>query len=380
MKPSNNIRKKYHDLARETVHERRDECYKERCLDRDSWQDLAREGLWKIPVPLQLGGAGGTWWDFVAAFEGIAAGGRDLGFNLSLVAHAGLIRSLMIYCTPAELETLLPPLLDGAVGATALTETRGGSDVARVETSATRSGDGSEYILSGTKDHVTHGPVCDHALVLARIPDLGDRDITLFMIDMNSPGIYQGDIEHMLGNRTSPTGPFSMDGVRVSADRIIGDPGDGLSTIYNTISLDRLLYGVLAAAALEPVLEECIDFAQHRVAFKKPIAEYQYIQQRLTEIKMSIETTRSLSYSALESLVDGDPEANLRCSAAKLHGAEALLSSSEHAVRIYGHLGYMEGPSSRFFCDALGTVIAGGTQEMQRKNLWNQMISLRGGR
>lgn len=375
-KPSVQIRRQFHELAETTVAKRAEDCYREGLLDLESWREMADHGLWTLAVPEHLGGQGGSWWDFVAAFEGIATGGRDLGFNLSLVAQAGLIRSLMTYCDEEQLALLLPPLLQGKVGATALTETRGGSDVARIETAAERVGDG--FRLTGAKDHVTHGPICDHALVLARVPELGSRDITLFMVDMSAPGVRQGEIEDMLGNRTSPTGPFRLDGVTVAAERVVGGLGNGLATIYDTISLDRLLYGVLAAAALEPVLEECLEFAHERVAFKHPIADYQYVQGRLTDIKLGIESTRWLSYAALQSLLADEPEAMLRCSAAKFHGAEALRSGAEDALRIFGHLGYMQGPHSRRFCDAFGSVIAGGTAEMQRKNIWNQMLAERG--
>ncbi|MGV9673975.1 acyl-CoA dehydrogenase family protein [Nocardia sp. NPDC003482] len=362
---------RYTAVAAATVAKNAETHYRNGTLDIESWRELAAEGLWRLAVPRRFGGYGGGWWDFVAAFEGIAAGGQDLGFNLSLVAQAGLIRSMLTFCTEEQIGRYLPILLDGGVGATALTETRGGSDVARVQTAAVRTADG--YVLTGAKDHVTHGPIADLAFVLARVPELGRRDITLFIVDMNDPDVHKGEIENMAGNRTSPTGPFTLDGVALGHDSVVGSPGDGLTMIYNTISLDRLLYGVLAAGYLEPVLADAFSFSEQREAFKHKIIDYQYVQARLTDMRMSIDTTRAISYTALDALLDERPEANRLCSTAKFHGAESLRAGAEHALRIKGHLGYMAGPTIQRLLDAYGCLIAGGTAEMQRKNIFNQM-------
>ncbi len=373
--PSARIRARFHDLAASTVAANADKCYRNGTFDYASWQAIADSGIWRLPVPRHFGGSDGTWWDFVAAFEGIASGGRDLGFNLSMVAQAGLIRSLMRYGTEVQIERFLPRLMSGAIGATALTETRGGSDVARTETVARATDDG--YVLKGMKDHITHGPITDITLVLGRVPALGARDISLFLVDSDLPGVRRGAPEDMLGNRTSPTGPVQFDHVALDRHALFGRPGGGLELIYDTISLDRLLYGVAAAAFLEPVLDEAMDFTEQRVAFKKPIATNQYVQGRLTDIRFGIETVRWTSYAALNAVLDQRPEASMLCSIAKYHGSEQLLAGTQNAIRLLGHVGYMTGPAARRFLDGLGTIIAGGTSEMQRKNVYNQMVALR---
>ncbi|MFB9313795.1 acyl-CoA dehydrogenase family protein [Nocardioides plantarum] len=373
--PSARIRTRFHEVASSTVAVNSEACYRAGQFDHESWQAVADAGVWRLAVPRHFGGADGTWWDFVAAFEGIASGGRDLGFNLSMVAQAGLIRSLLKHGSETQIDRFLPRLMSGAVGATALTETRGGSDVAGTTTTARRDGDG--YVLSGTKDHITHGPIADIALVLGRVPEVGSRDITLFLVDTSTPGVRHGEVEDMLGNRTSPTGPLHLDHVQLDRHGVFAGVGRGLEIIYDTISLDRLLYGVAAAAFLEPVLEESMDHAERRTAFKQPIAEHQYVQGRLTDIRFGIETTRWTSYAALEAVLAQRPEASMLCSIAKYQGSEQLVAGTENAIRLLGHLGYMTGPASRRFLDGLGTIIAGGTSEMQRKNVFNQMVALR---
>lgn len=350
-------------------------CYEQRQFDHQSWQALSEAGFWEIPVPSAYGGQDGTWWDFVAALEGLATTTRDLGFLLSIIAHIGLIRSIMEFGTEQQQRSFLPLLMGGAVGATAITEASGGSDVARIRTQAVKTATG--YCLSGRKSHITNAPVADIMLIVARVPELGTRrDITLFLVQRDTAGLETSEPERMLGNPTSPTGDIVLHDLPVSADAIVGKPGDGLNTIYNVITLDRVLYGIIAAAYLEPVLHDALAYAQQREAFKAKLAEHQYVQGRLTDIQIAIETSRWVSYGALDQLVTKRATASMLGSVAKLVGSEALSQSTQNAMRLFGHLGYMDGPITRAVRDALGTLIAGGTTEIQRKNIFNQMVRL----
>jgi alkylation response protein AidB-like acyl-CoA dehydrogenase len=368
------LREQFRKLAADSVAKRAKPGARDQSLDVTSWRELSAAGVWRLAVPTELGGDGGTWWDFAAAFEGVAAGGRDLGFCLSMVAQAGLIRALLCYGHEHHKRHWLPRLIAGEIGATALTETTGGSDVTRIRTAARRQGDA--YLLSGHKDHITNAPVADLALILGRVPEAGQHDITLFLVDLRSRGVRRGEAERMLGNKSSPTGPIALDDVRAAAADILGPVGGGLEAIYDTISLDRLLYGVLAAAYLDPLLDEVLAYTCERTAFRVPIAEHQYVQGRITDAKLAIEATRWVSYGALRHLLEQSPQASLMCSVAKFHAGETLRLGTETALRVYGHLGYVEGPHSAALLDALGTLIAGGTAEMQRKNIFNQMRRL----
>lgn len=365
------IRAHFQAFGAEQIASRAESCYTQGKLDHLGWQQLADEGFWRLPVARDLGGQGHSWWEFIAALEGLATSTRDLGFLLSIVAHSGTIRGLIEYGTDSQRERWLERLLSGAIGATAMTEASGGSDVARITTSA-EARDGG-FVLTGAKRHITNAPVADIALVLARVPALGDQDITVFIVEPGTAGVVSGEPEDMFGNRTSPTGPLDFRAAVLDDQHILGALGDGLQTIYNVIAMDRLLYGVIAAGYIEPILEETFAYAKQREAFKAPIADHQYVQGRLTELRVTIDTVRAVSYTALSQLLAGHPAASMTCSAAKLAGCEGLCQATQHAMAILGHLGYMTGPATRAAADALGTRIAGGTAEMQRKNIFNQM-------
>ncbi|HEX2051152.1 MAG TPA: acyl-CoA dehydrogenase family protein [Actinomycetota bacterium] len=347
-------------------------CYEDGRLDDVAWKELARLGMWRIPVPASMGGDGLTWREFAVALEGLASSTRDLGFLLSLVAHAGVVRAVVNLGTDEQRERFLPVLLSGGVASTALTEATGGSDVARIRCHARR--DGERYVMSGEKQHITNAPVADVALVLARIPELAPHDITIFLVESSLRGVARGEPEHMFGNRTSPTGPLVFEEVELGPEHVLGEPGGGLQSIYNIICLDRVLYGVIAAGFIEPMLNDALRYAHERHAFKTAIANHEYVQGRLTELRVTMDTVRAISFTGIEQLLDDDPRASATCSIAKLVGCEGLCQATQHAMNIFGHVGYMHGPIAIAVGDALGTRIAGGTAEMQRKNIFNQMV------
>ncbi|HEX8745069.1 MAG TPA: acyl-CoA dehydrogenase family protein [Thermoleophilaceae bacterium] len=355
---------------------RSDACYDEGRLDTGTWDDVSRAGLWRIPVARADGGSGGSWWDLAAAVEGLARGSGDLGFLLSAIAHIGCVRVLALEGSAEQRATHLQSLLAGDVGSTAITEPTGGSDVAAIRTAAERAR--GRVVLSGHKAHITNAPVARVMVVLGRIPALGRRDITLFVLDTAAPGVVRLPAESMLGNRTSPTGDVLLQGVELGEEALVGAPGRGLELVYRLIAMDRVLYALVAAAYLEPIFERSLEHCHRRHAYGAQIADHQYVQQRLVDMRITIETSRSLAYRALGELIDGGPEASLLCSMAKLVGTEQLFRAAEDFVMLHGHRGYSEADIGRVLCDAAGTRIAGGTSDIQRKNIFSQLQRLHG--
>jgi len=366
------LRHEYEELARSTVALRAAECYQAGTLDHHSWETLTECGFWRLAVPAKYGGAGTSYWDFVAALEGLASGAGDLGFLLSVIAHSGTLRGLVEFGTDCQRRRHLEPLMAKAIASTAITEASGGSDVARIRTGAVAVANG--YAITGQKCHITNAPIADIALLLARVAGLGRRDITIFVIERTTPGIEMGPPEPMLGNRTSPTGSITLQNAVIAADEILGSIGNGLEPMYSVISHDRVLYGIVAAAFIDPLVDQVLRFVEQRQAFRSPIAEHQYVQGRVTDLVILRDTIRWVSYGALGRLLTGHPEASASCSVAKLAACEGLCQATQHVMAIFGHIGYMAGPISRAAADALGTRIAGGTAEMQRKNIFHQVV------
>ncbi|MCI5072669.1 acyl-CoA/acyl-ACP dehydrogenase [bacterium] len=346
-------------------YEKKEFCY-------DAWNVLAKNNLWKIPFSEKMGGLGGTWWDFIAAYEGLSESLEDIGLLLSGIAHVGLLRAIDIYGTLEQKDYYFSKLFEGAVGATAITEKTGGSDVPRIQVNA--QDDKGTLYLSGEKVHITNAPIFDIALVVGRVPSLGDKkDISLFILDKNQKGIIKGPKEVMTGNHSSPTGSFKLDQVELSSINILGNLGEGLKNLYNIISLDRALYGLVSASTAKMIIKNVLERCSNRVSFKKPLIDHQYVQQRITDIQIRQYSTQSVTYKALSSLFRNDSEAVMACSIAKLIGSESMVKNGNDQIIIHGHMGYEKSKFSKYFLDALGTIIAGGTSDIQRLNILNQM-------
>jgi isovaleryl-CoA dehydrogenase len=337
-------------------------------FDRGLWKRLAREGFWRLRVPPQYGGTGGSLWDFLAAFEGLAAGAGDHGFVLSAIAHAGLLQVLLEHGTEEQQARWIPMLVEGGIGATAATEASGGSQVTAIRTAARATADG--YILTGEKQHITNAPVADLALIVGRIPALGARDITLFVVRRGGAGVRFGPPEDLLGQRSSPTGSIVLAEASVRSADVVGPPGGGLETLYSFLAFDRLMYGLAVAGFLEPLLHVALERADGRIAFGAPLIEHEYIQDKLVDMKLTMETSRWLAYSAAAALARGDATCSAQASLAKLVAAEGMVRAGLELIQIFGHHGYERaGGVERALRDAVALRMAGGTSEMQKKNV-----------
>ncbi|TYB46398.1 acyl-CoA dehydrogenase family protein [Actinomadura chibensis] len=344
-------------------------------FDLGLWRRLAAEGFWHVAVPKELGGDGGGLSEYAAALEGLARGAADPGFVVSVGAHGALIQLLLRYGTERQQEKWVPRLLAGEVGATACTEPGGGSHVTGIRTTA-RPLPGGGYELSGHKCHITNAPVADIALIVGRVADAGNRDISLFLVERGQAGVVQGDHEDLVGLRTSPLGPITLDGARVAPDALLGEVGDGLDILYWCLALDRLSFGVIAAAHIASFVPTALERATTREAFGAPIAEYQYVQDKIVRMQVAAESARALSYATLLALEGEDPRAGLLASCAKLTSAQGIVESSQELVQLFGHMGCdRDFGIERALRDAAAFRIAGGTDEMQKKNIFHQLLA-----
>lgn len=333
------------------------------------WAHLAAEGFWRIPVPRADGGHGQGWDRFFDAFEVLATTVVDVGFLLTAIAHAGALRAVVEYGTPDQAARFLPDLMVGGVAATAFTEPTGGSDVARIRASASR----SPWCFDGHKAHITNAPVATTVIVLGRIPELGHRDLTLFLLEADRAGIHRSEPEKTAGCGTSPTGDLHFDQTPVAPSDVLGEPGEGLATAYRMFAFDRALYAVVAASRIQALVDRTLDHAERRHTFGSPLADHQMVQARIAEMYLAGVLAHHLARGAIRAVVSGTADAPLLASAAKLAGTEHLVAAATSAMHIHGHAGFADGDISRTLVDSLGTLIAGGSSDIQRKHIFTQL-------
>lgn len=344
-------------------------------LDWFSWQMLADLDLWKIPVSCELGGLGGTWVECAECLDEVARECEDLGFLITSLGHIGSLRLLCDYGTDEQKQRWVPRLLRGDIAVTAMTEASGGSDLSKMQLAAVKVGSG--YRLNGKKTHITNAPVATMGLLAGRIPALGvKKDITLFFMDLDVPGARIGPAEKNLGLRTSPTADIEIGNVSIETGNIIGAPGAGLKILHGIISFERALYGIIAAGLIDCMTRSAMQRSLSRQAFGRTISHFQYVQSKLVGMKMSSVICRSLTYEALRMLEEKEPDGSSVCSCVKYQAAERLMESADSLMQIYGHLGYSDPKIGKYVRDAAGMKIAGGTNDIQKVNIFNQMLSL----
>ena len=344
-------------------------------FDFDGWHRLREAGLWRLIVP-GADHAQGDWWAFTAALDGLTStiGAPELA--LSVIAQAGMVRGLARHGSEAQRDRYYGAILRGEISATGIAEPGTGTDVRSVQSTLTAVAGG--YVLDGGKYNIAHAPIMDFALIVCRLADGERNGVALALIDRDSPGLRAGLVDDKLGNRNLPTGALHFDAVPVAASQLLGAPGRGLATLIDTISLGRLYYGLAAANLIAPHLDEAMRYAAGRTSFDSSIDQHQHVQRRLVDIRVGMERSRWLALGALSQLLDGRPEALMSCSIAKLVGSDDLIASATSLVKLYGSLGYHNGRVAGLLRDALGFASVGGTEEMHRKNIFNQMQRLAG--
>ena len=217
---------------------------------REVFRLLGRAGLLGLPYPEEFGGGGQPYEVYLQVVEEIASAWASVGVGVSV--HALSCFGLATRGTDEQRRRWLPDLLGGELlGAYCLSEAHAGSDPAAMRTTATR--DGDEYVLNGTKAWTTHGGQADFYKVMARTSS--DRNgISCFLVPADTPGLTADPPEHKMGLTGSTTTTMVFDQVRIPAERLLGNEGDGLRIAFllrvTPLLPQNVLTYVLASTAL----------------------------------------------------------------------------------------------------------------------------------
>jgi len=330
---------------------------------------MGEMGFMGIEVPEEYGGAGLDTLAYVLALEEIskvdAAHGTIMSVNNSLFNHA-----IMTFGTEEQKRKYVTAVASGqAIGAYALTEPSSGSDAANMRTRAVREGD--VYVINGRKSWITSGPVADYVIVFAMTdPEKRHRGITAFIVEADWPGFIRGKQEEKMGIRASATSELSFENLRVPVENRLGEEGQGFKIAMAVLDAGRIGIAAQALGIAEGAYAYSRRYVTERVAFGKPIGEFQGTGFKIADMKTRIEAARGLVYNAAlakERARQTGERYTLAASMAKLFASETAVFCTWAAVQIHGGMGYSrELPIERFYRDAKITEIYEGTSEIQR--------------
>lgn len=297
------------------------------------------------------------------------------GISTTCLVQVLALYPVFAHGTPAAKERYLIPGIQGKrAAALAITEPDHGSDVAGIETTAVRDGDG--YRLSGSKMFITNAPFADFFVVAAKTnPSERYDGISLFVVERETPGLEVGAHLQKLGWFTSETAPVYLEDAWVPEENLIGELNRGFYYIMEDFNTERLLLAAQAVGLAEEALAVALEYAKQRRQFGQVIAEFQAVRHTLARMATEIEAGRQLLLYAAR-LADRGREARKEASMAKLLCGEMVNRVAYDAIQILGGAGYLRDyPLERIYRDARVLTIGGGTTEIQLNIIAKQVLS-----
>ena len=337
---------------------------------------LGGTGLLGALVPEQYGGAGLDYVSYALAVEELNRVDGSVG--ITMWAHNSLCTNhITLFGSEAQKAQYLPPLARGAgLGAWALTEPGSGSDAAAMKTRAIR--DGDHFVLDGTKAFITNAGVGKVAVVMAVTdPDLGQKGISAFILEKGLPGFSAGTPYRKLGLHASNTAELVLEGVRVPASSLLGEPNMGFVNTMQVLEGGRIAMAAMAVGLAQGALDQAVRYLKQRSAFGRPLAEFNGLQGMLADMGTEVEAARLLTLRAA-GLKDAGKPAKVAASMAKVFASEVAMKAATKSLQMHGGAGYItEFPIERIFRDAKLTEIGEGTSEIQRMVIAREILNFR---
>ncbi len=324
---------------------------------------LGELGFLAPTVPAEYGGGSADTLTQVVIIEELARASPALATIVeiqgSMIAH-----NIYELGSKRQKEEILPKVAAGEeIGAFALSEPCCGSDAGAIQTRAEKIG--GEWVINGTKMWITSGLYADYYLVFARTgpQEARHRAITSFLIP-RSTCIEATPIE-VMGLHGSGTAEVRFNDCRAGDDDIVGEVNGGWKVAMNGINLGRLNVGALGLGIAEEAFVQAFTYAKKRIAFGRPIAEFQIIQHYLAEMYIKAEAARSVVYTAAKMRDESNPQFVLYAQIAKVLGSRAAVENTRMAVQIMGGFGYSKDAHvEMLYRDAKVTEIYEGTNEI----------------
>jgi alkylation response protein AidB-like acyl-CoA dehydrogenase len=330
-------------------------------------EQMKEMGLFGLNVPEEYGGVGVDTTTLAMIFEEISRGW--LGLAGVIGTHSVMCDVLVRFGTEEQKRRLLPAMASGEKrGGICLTESNAGTDLQNMSTTAQREGD--VYRINGSKLWITNARHGSTFLLLAKTNPAAKpahRGMSAFIFEKGAPGMTVSRDIDKLGYKGVETCELHFEHFPVPVENLIGaSEGEGFKQVMTGLEAERLNVAARGLGIARAAFEEAIGYAQRRVTFGKPIAEYQTIQNKLADMATKIEASRLLIYSACEKRDRGE-RCDLEAGMAKLFATETAAEVSFEAMRILGANGYSKDfPVERYYRDAPLVVIGGGTNELQR--------------
>ena len=348
--------------------------------------ELADRGWMGILIPEEYGGAGMGTTETVVMMEEIAGCGG--GFSAAQAIHGGIYNSVSLvkYGSDGMKERLLPEIASGetSIQAFCLTEPNTGSDSTSMSTRAEPDGDG--WIINGQKIWTSRLDVADYAVVLARTTPKSEvekrtRGVSMFLVDVEATVADGGlDYEKIPQSGSDFVNSFQVyfDDLRVPADHLIGQQGDGFYQVLDGLNEERLVIAAECLGLGRLAVERGVEYANEREVFDRPIGKNQAVQHPLAEAYMRVQAAKQLTYNAASASESGSiNDLGALANMSKYLAAEAAFEAADAAVQTHGGFGVAtEYDVERYFREARLTRLVPITQQLVLNYVGEKVLGL----
>ena len=367
------IRDTCRDFAREVVVPAAGELDRHHRFGYDIVRQMGELGLFGLPFPEDVGGAGADFLSLCLAIEEISR--ADAGVGITLEAAVCLGSSpIYEFGTSAQKERWLPDLVAGRkLWAFGLTEPEAGSDAGATKTRA-ESRDG-KWVINGAKQFITNcGTDISAGVTITAVTGReadGDPELSAIMVPTGTPGYHVLEAYRKLGWHSSDTHPLSFESCEVPVENLLGPRGGGYRQFLHTLTGGRIAIAALSVGVGQACLDASLAYAKERRTFGEPISRHQAIQFKLADMAMETEVARTIVYRAAAAYgregAETTDAVRMLAAMSKLYASEASKRAADNAVQIHGGYGFMEDyPVARYWRDVKVNEIGEGTSEVQR--------------
>ncbi len=293
--------------------------------------------------------------DFAFAMQGLGSG------------------AISLFGTIEQKRRWLPNVASGeAIAAFAMTEPECGSDAANIQTSAMREGD--EWVIVGEKTYISNGGIADFYVTFARTGEgEGARGLSAFIVPADAPGLSVADRIEVIAPH--PLARLKYDNVRIRADAIVGEPGEGFRIGMETLNLFRVTVGAAALGFARRALDEALRFACKRRLANATLADNAVTQAKLADMALAIDASALLVYRAAWQQDVGGVDHRRAAAMAKLHATEAAQQVIDAAVQLHGGAGVTRGVKvEELYREIRALRIYEGASEVQRQIIARDLL------
>ncbi|MBB2990186.1 long-chain-acyl-CoA dehydrogenase [Mycolicibacterium iranicum] len=343
-----------------------DQWEKDKLVDRGVWVEAGKQGFLGMAVPEQYGGGGVDDFRYNTVITEEITAGRYSGLGFSL--HNDVVAPYLLRLgTEEQKQRWLPKFCSGElISAIAMTEPGTGSDLQGIKARAVKEGD--HYILNGAKTFITNGINADLVIVVAQTdPEKGALGFSLLVVERGMEGFDRGRKLDKIGLDAQDTAELSFTDVKVPAENLLGEEGQGFIYLMQNLPQERISIAIMAAAAMEAVLDATLQYAKERKAFGKPIGSQQNSRFLLAELSTEATVVRMMVDEFIRLHLDEKLTVE-QAAMAKWYATEKQVHLIDRCLQLHGGYGYMrEYDVARAYLDARVQTIYGGTTEIMKE-------------